>query len=342
MKIWLRSSRTNLTHCRTAFGTSISYDGVADGFNNLGVKCVQEYPDGNAWNAVQYVPPNKDDYLIMWYGDPSGWWIEKGIGKGCVAYIRSAEMVLKGMDNLNRCDAVFVASPSSKEYFETIVEPPVYVLSGGIKPSLFYPVERNFAATPFVFLHAAAIQWRKGSNIACAAFTKAFPTEQDVKLVLMSQGRTEMFDKLEDEYKDDDRIELRVNLVTDRRKMRDEYYTGAHCLVYPSLYEAWIRTLAEAMATGIPGIVSRVSAMADFFSDHCGWWIEMSDREKDGRKLPDVDDLATKMRYAYENLDECQLRGNHAAIYAQTKLTWEVGINNALPILESVYEAKCL
>lgn len=334
MKIFARIGKEYLTHARTVFGQSISYDGMMDGFKNLGIECFSEFPTGSYPTAEQHIPDNPGDYLELWYGNPDMYRIDMDAPRrGLVAYVRCGECLLP-KDNLNKCDLIFTASTSSRDYHQKYLDPPIHVLSGGIKTELFYYIERDYEASPFVFLHVGSTQWRKGSDMACEAFVKAFPTQSDVELLIISPGPTEMFEELKLKYKADSRFRFEVNAVMDRSQMLSEYYAKGHCLVYPSVTEGWGRCIAEAMATGMPSIVSRWSSMLDQFTSECGWWIEMSDDYTTGFRLASKDDLTRKMQTAYNDRSACCKRGKNAAAFAKDNLTWEVGIRKILPILE--------
>lgn len=355
MKIWLRTGKKNLTHARTVFGTSISYDELCSAFNRMDIECKAEFPEGNAYNSEQYIPDDRENYIEMLYGYPEYWEIDRKmmqrddkltLRKGLVAYIRAGEIgfTTEEIHKLNICDTVFVASTSAKAHHQHhIITPPTGILSGGFNPSQFYYIARDFHTNPFIFLHLGAAQWRKGSDIACEAFSKAFDSLDinDVQLLILAPGETEMFHDLRQRYSYDDRIKFVVKVVSDRDKMLSEYYMKGHVLVYPSVTEAWGRCLAEAMASGMPCIVARTSAMLDQFSEECGWWIKMGKRQGE-YLLPSTDSLVVQMRYAYEHREECEQKGKAAAIFALEYLTWEYGINKALSVLKAIDETRFL
>lgn len=82
--------------------------------------------------------------------------------------------------------------------------------------------------------------------------------------------------------------------------------------------------------------------MLDQFNDGCGWWIEPDIEKFDGYAMPSVSNLAEKMSYAFEHKHLCKVKGQFAHEWARDNLTWEIGINKALPMLKSVYESKSL
>jgi len=123
-------------------------------------------------------------------------------------------------------------------------------------------------------------------------------------------------------------------------EMINEYYRDGHCLVYPSFGEGWGRCLAEALATGLPAIVSRCSSMLEQFHPEAGWWVDMETDMRDGVFSVDIDDLADKMRAAYYSRDRLPEMAKFAAAYAKKNLTWDKGIEESKPILERIYEGN--
>lgn len=341
MKIWLRIGKANLTHVRTISGISLIHDELCLVFNRMGIECFDEYPTGNAFTAVAHTPDNVEEYIEMWYGDPSLWEMAHGTkGKGPIGYTPCGKGDIPNItkEQLNKCAVVFVACTDTKLDCVTQLKVPVHVLAGGYLPELFYYVERDFDTDPFIFLHAGATQWRKGSKPTCQAFQSAFPDESDVQLLIMSPGETEMFLELREQYSDDPRIVFRINAISDRELMLDEYYAKYHCLVFPSISEGWGRCLTEAMASGMPCIVTRCSAMLEQFEEGCGWWVQTWIADH-GFPEPLKMDLADKMRIAYDNRSLCKEKGIFAAKHALKNLTWEKGITKVLPILEKLDES---
>ena len=82
MKIWMRIGKANLTYGgRSVYGTPITYDETIEAFNLHNVECVSEYPEGDFSSAKQFIPPNSDEYMTMWDGDPLFWDIKRQIGR---------------------------------------------------------------------------------------------------------------------------------------------------------------------------------------------------------------------------------------------------------------------
>ena len=87
------------------------------------------------------------------------------------------------------------------------------------------------------------------------------------------------------------------------------YYAAADVFVLPSHYETWGLVLNEAMACGLPGIVS----------DTCGATQDMIIEGETGYSYPmgDVQQLAKLMMLMAENSDNCQQMGLRAADHVQ-------------------------
>lgn len=344
MKLLVRIPKNNLTAGgRTMYGMSISHDGVCHAMKGMIEDCFMEYPSGDATDAVSQTPESLEDYMVMWYGDPTGWdMAASGHGHGTVGYTRCGEVLLPDTmkEPMNQCDAMFVASTAAQASFSEQLDVPVHVLSGGVKPELFPLLDRDFNSSPFVFLHAGSTDWRKGSDRACEAFALAFDGIEDVQLLVMSPGETPMFSELKKQYAEDERYVFEVNPVADRSQVAHEYYGRAHCLVYPSIMEGWGRCLAEAMFTGMPVICFYGSAMLDQFSGVCGWWIAAGDETEGIYPLPSVEAMAAQMLKAYMDRRSCEFAGSMGHYYAIDNLTWEAGLKTALPVLENIYNAN--
>jgi len=207
----------------------------------------------------------------------------------------------------------------------------------GVNLQVFQWRYRDFNESPFRFLHLGITQFRKGSWLVPEAFVRAFRRDERVELIIATHHEdNKMLARLVDEYGSHPHIFF----VVSRHKDPTRHYDGAHVFVSPHLAEGWGLCIPEAMALGIPCIVSRCSAPREYFSSKFGWWCEMSDLYAPVSgclaattgfwRLPDVGDLAEKMRYAYEHRDECEEKGERASKYVLENLTWELGVERAL------------
>ena len=246
----------------------------------------------------------------------------------------------KAIANLRRCNHLFVPTEFSRRAFnEMSIDVPISLWPLGIDPDVFRYTHRDFDANPFRFLCLGVTQFRKGSWLAPEAFIRAFSPGEPVHLTIASHRESQMYLSLKHEYQWDSRI----SFICREYENPTIHYDGAHVLVSPHLSEGWGLHITEAMALGIPCIVSRCSAPRDYFRPDCGWWIEMSDHyvpvsgclvDTPGFwRLPSMQDLADKMRYSYEHQDECEAAAAAAAKYAKNHLTWVHGAQIGLKIL---------
>jgi len=240
------------------------------------------------------------------------------------------------VDSLNKCDIVFTATNSAANYHKGIIEPPIYTLPGGMNPEMFPFRNRDFSENIFTFLHAGA-QWRKGTDIACAAFQNAFYNEENVRLLILSPGETPMYLELKEEYKYNKKIIFESKVISDRNLVAHEYYNRGHCLVYPSILEGWGRCLAEAMCTGMPCIISKTSAMIEQCPSNINWWVDCVCDQSTGFYIPDVTNLEDCMRNAFCDDEKCKRFGKMSSLFAREYLTWDIGVRYAIRILEDTY-----
>jgi len=210
------------------------------------------------------------------------------------------------------------------------IDKPISIWHLGIEPIFFPYLDRNNDV--FTFSHIGIAQYRKGTHLVCMAFDREFQND-NIRLNIISSGITEFYMALKQQFQDNQKIKF----IDGYLKLKDmkNRYTG-DCLVFPSIREGWGLHLTEAMATGMPAIVSNLPVLHEQFNEDFGWFINTdTDFEFIGGNLPDVYDLQRKMRYVYEHQDEAKQKGINASQNAHQYLTWEYGIKNGLfPILE--------
>ncbi len=98
--------------------------------------------------------------------------------------------------------------------------------------------------------------------------------------------------------------------IPDARK--SACFTGADLYVLPSHSESWGVSVAEALAHGLPVIVSRHAPWADILKHDCGWWIDNS-----------VDAIAACLRKALaEPRDALRARGARGRVWMQDEFGW--------------------
>jgi glycosyltransferase involved in cell wall biosynthesis len=210
---------------------------------------------------------------------------------------------------------------------------PVEIIHWGVDTDKFFELERRSDGV-FTFGTMGALSIRKGTHILVEAFERAFPTEQDVRLICKTSNRHYPF------MNKDKRIEVQMGPVT-HEELVDQFFKRVDCFVFPTLGEGFGLTPLEAMATGIPAIVTGWSGPEDYMNDEVGWRIEHTMDEakefSDPRTgvykepcgdwaIPQIDHLVSLMRYAYEHQDEVKAKGKRAAQYVREEWTWDAQI----------------
>jgi glycosyltransferase involved in cell wall biosynthesis len=149
----------------------------------------------------------------------------------------------------------------------------IEVVPLGFDPEVFHPPAVPRArAKPFRFLFVGKWEERKGIGLLLEAFTEEFGAEEPVELVLAAQNRfLNGFDPadalrawLEERGKDPvwrGRVRCLPHLGTEALACA---YREADTFVLPTRAEGWGLPLLEAMATGLPCIVTGYSGLTEF------------------------------------------------------------------------------
>ena len=251
------------------------------------------------------------------------------------------------VQTFNEMNEVWTTSEHSKKAFvNSGVKVPVYMIGEGVDPDYFHPQIAPFAKLPkekFRFLSNFAWGKRKGVDVLFEAFRREFSNKDDVCLML----------KVLPSYQGHD-IKKELKLVYNRKNAAQVYlydielekyelgklYNSAHAFVWPSRGEGFGLPVIEAMACGLPVIVSDWSAHLEFATKN--------GKPKPGVSLidgkvepyeggdsiyypgfdwfnPSVDDLRKKMRAVYENYNE--FRAGALETSKEIRKNWHWGIS---------------
>lgn len=178
------------------------------------------------------------------------------------------------------------------------------------------------AKAGFRFLTVACPHKRKGLGIVLEAYRRAFSRQDDVSLTVklnyLPKGKAKPF-----EHRDVEREleRFRVDVALPRLAVMSEYivetelaalYRGASCLVSATRGEGFGMVYLEALACGLPVIVTGWGGHMDFINEANARVVKYTLRP--AREIqydcdspesliaePDVDDLAAQMRAAYDS-----------------------------------------
>lgn len=216
----------------------------------------------------------------------------------------------------------------------SIPQEKIFVVPEGVDTDFFTEAPSTRARGPFRFLFVGKWETRKFIDGLIQAFLQEFDAKDDVELVLHAHNQ------FLPDFSPSAALsnlgaagDARIILTPpgSAEYLRD-LYRSADVFVFPTRAEGWGLPILEAMACGVPAIVTDYGALVDFISDeacyrlnvrrmvdaHCpmhnlqgGQWAE-----------PDIDHLRALMRQAFEDRDELQRKAKQARAQA-LRWTWD-------------------
>jgi glycosyltransferase involved in cell wall biosynthesis len=234
-------------------------------------------------------------------------------------------------------DGMLVPSEHCRQVFSERVSVPVEVAPFGTDTDLYTFVERE-ERSPWVFLMSGLLHYRKGLEFALRAFREEFEPGEDVMLWLKTR-RSFLDFGTESIGLADPRVRI-IDEDYTREEMRTIYHS-ADVLLAPSRGEGSGLTPRDAMATGLPVIVTDWSGLKEIADDRYGWAIPVEDLEPApqenssyGRGVtgggdlgnfarPSVSALRAAMRDSYENREDARSKGRSGAAWMRERWTWE-------------------
>lgn len=218
-------------------------------------------------------------------------------------------------------------------YLDSGIDPAkVHVVPNGIDPVRFQP-----GLTPmplpttksFKFLFVGGLIGRKGADLLIEAYRRTFTAADDVCLVL--KDFPGIYDGLEFTHAAGPEI-LYFNEDWPTEKL-PALYAACDCLVHPYRGEGFGLPVLEAMACGLPVIVTGGGATDDFATDEYAYRLE-STRKRIGYQagpltlarpgwLLEPAGLAERMAWVVEHRTEARAKGAAASAYVRREWTWE-------------------
>ena len=244
---------------------------------------------------------------------------------------------------LNEAERVLVPSKWLVDNWKELgVTRPIDVYGHGVDMEVYYYMERPERPT-YTFLHFCQLSNRKGSELVAKAFVDEFKNNTDVRLIAKNTYPIFTFPGNLPNV-------TYISATYDRDQMRELMF-NADCFVFPTRGEGFGLPPLEAMATGLPSIVTGWSGTTDFIDkedtlildykmtratefdylyrkfydkgENAGYWAE-----------PDYEQLRYYMRWCYENRIKAKEMGKKAAERIKREWRWSQKINDLIGIID--------
>ncbi len=245
---------------------------------------------------------------------------------------------------LHEVDEIWAYSRSTRDcYLEAgVPESRVRVIPLGVDPEVFKPGQAPLVLAPgpsFRFLFVGGTIFRKGIDVLLAAFERAVQPGDDVGLVIKDMGSKSFYRGQTAETKVAALRERGYSVEYIDRNLDEldmaRLYAACDCLVHPFRGEGFALPIVEAMACGLPVIVTGAGPVLDYASEETAFLIparrgnfaelRVGDLETIGRPWlwePDLDALVDHMRTAAREPAAARLKGSAASGWIRERFTW--------------------
>jgi len=230
-------------------------------------------------------------------------------------------------------------------YVESGVDPAkVHVVPNGIDPEQFHPQAKPMALATrkkFKFLFVGGTIHRKGPDVLLKAYLERFTAADDVSLVIKDFGGRDAYagQTCEALIRAAQRQPNAPEILYLDQDLPAEalpgLYTACDCLVHPYRGEGFGLPVLEAMACGLPVILTGGGSTDDFASDEIAYRLPALKKtfgaSVSGMKLvregwllePDRAALAERMAWVASHSGEARAKGLAASELVRRDWTWE-------------------
>jgi glycosyltransferase involved in cell wall biosynthesis len=255
----------------------------------------------------------------------------------------SSELPDSWIKKMQVMDEIWTPATWIKEVFEAHnVNSTIRYVPHGFDPEV-WKVKNRYRKDIFTFLHVGGPAERKGAQRVVDAFVDLFSDKDDVRLILKSNGPSEARVRFGGVFGSAG-LHPKITLVDEHLDVYElaDLYGQADCMVYPTNGEGFGLIPFQAMATGMPTIVTDATSCSDFAmmalpvsatptpgqGVHLGYWYE-----------PDAEHLREQMTFVYENFDQAKEKAMKSAAIIQSKFTWDDAADKILSILgDRIYQ----
>ncbi|MEJ5244460.1 MAG: glycosyltransferase [Bacteroidota bacterium] len=230
----------------------------------------------------------------------------------------------------------------------------VQVIPNGIDPKLFKPYGEKYPLNTnkrMKFLYLGGTIYRKGFDILLSAYMQTFSASDDVCLVVKDMGGDSFY---RGQTAKDMILRAKQNpnapeiIYIDDSMSEEEIaslYRACDVFVSPYRGEGFSLPTLEAMACGLPVVVTRGGATDDFTDEKCAWYLSAEKinigKTLDGKLFtneayllePDRDHLCATLKYIFANPTEVYSAGLIASAKARKFWTWR---NSTIRLLSRI------
>jgi len=219
----------------------------------------------------------------------------------------------------------------------------VQVIPNGVNTELFSPAAPPYplgTGKGFKFLFVGGTIWRKGIDVLLQAYLNCFNSSDDVVLIVKDMGQESfykgqgaggMIRKIQENPRHPEILYL-TEMLDDRQM--PGLFAACDCLVHPYRGEGFGLPVLEAMACGVPVMVTAGGSTDDFCTVETSFAIPSRRVEINnlGMRLaggagwvlePDANELKRLLRYVYEYREEAREKASCALEQVRAEYSWD-------------------
>lgn len=212
------------------------------------------------------------------------------------------------------------------------IQTKVRVISIGVDPAFFLPTIPQVEKDEY-FLYVGRLEENKGIKTLIAAFKKLLErSDRAVKLKIVgggskSSGEFSIPEDIKESIKGiEEKIVFTGGLEQDKLV---NVFANALATIVPSYYESFGMVAAEAQATGVPVIATKVGGLQEVVKNEVtGYLFEKKN----------ADHLATFMLKTLENEQVREILGKQAREHAQQTFDWDIITNKIISLYKELNE----
>ena len=222
-------------------------------------------------------------------------------------------------EEIARADHILTVSELARRTYLDAGVPPekVHALPLGADTSLFHPAAER-EEDGFTFLFAGAAIRRKGFDLLLEAFARVAAEEPDVRLRIVGP-RGDASHLLREHPR------ISVAGTTDQQGLAAEL-RRSHCLVLPSRNDSYAMVVAEALASGVPVLVSEMVGAKDLVREGQNGWVV---------PVEDAGALAARMLWCVRHRDEVRAMRDECRRAAESA-TWPAYHERLAALIRSI------